>query len=88
MADHGNDPTWKSVRLYLNIQSDIESMLAERKAAGLPATITAKANADLAQILETAVNKLKQEDIGFGDLYDRYLSYDPVFDPNISKVGQ
>lgn len=88
MQDHGDDPTWKSVRLYLDIQEQVESMLAERKAAGLPSSITAKANKDLAQILETTANKLKQEDIGFGDLYDRYLSYDPVFDPNISEVGQ
>jgi hypothetical protein len=83
MADNGNDPTWKSVRMYLNIQLDVEQELAIRKAQGLPSSITAKANEDLATLLELSANKLKQEDIGFGDLYDRYLSYDPIFDPNI-----
>lgn len=88
MKDHGDDPTWKSVRVYLDLQASIEDMLAERKAAGKPSSITAKANIDLSNLLEATVNKLKQEDIGFGDLYDRYLSYDPIFDPNISGAVQ
>lgn len=83
MKDNGNSPTWKSVAIYLDTQASVERMLAERKAAGGAGSITAKANADLAAILELTASKLKQEDIGFGDLYDRYLSYDPVFDPNI-----
>lgn len=88
MKDHGNDPTWKSVKIYLNARSQVEAMLAERKAAGLPGSIDAKKNADLANFLDFTANRLKQEDIGFGDLYDRYLSYDPVFDPNVPGVAQ
>ena len=88
MADHGNDPTWKSVNMYLQIQSEAEKVLRQRKAAGKSGSITSKTNADVAFLLETTANKLKQEDIGFGDLYDRYLSYDPVFDPNLSGSAQ
>lgn len=88
MADHGNDSTWKSVSMYLQVQSEAEKILKQRKAAGKSGTIDAKANADVAYLLETTANKLKQEDIGFGDLYDRYLSYDPVFDPNLSGSAQ
>jgi hypothetical protein len=84
MADHGQDTTWKSVRLYLEVQDQVEKVLANRKVKG----IDAKYNADLKFALDTAANKLKHDDIGFGDLYDRYLSYDPVYNPLISGSGQ
>jgi hypothetical protein len=88
MADHGNDPTWKSVRMYLDTQAIVEQALRARKAAGGAQTISAKANEDLNNLLVETANRLKQEDIGFGDLYDRYLSYDPVFDPNLPGSEQ
>lgn len=83
MADHGNDPTWKSVALYLNTQDLANDILAARYAAGYPSSITAKANADVAAMLQATAVELKKQDIGFGDLYDRYFSYDPVFDPHL-----
>lgn len=80
MADHGNDPTWKSVAMYLQIRDEAEKVLATRKSTNL----TAKSNQDIAALLEQAANILKQQDIGFSDIYDRYFAYDPGYDPVIS----
>jgi hypothetical protein len=88
MSDYGNDPTWKSVAMYLDAQATVEQALKARKAAGGAQTIDAKSNMDLKNLLVETANRLKQEDIGFGDLYDRYLSYDPVFDPNLPGSEQ
>jgi hypothetical protein len=54
--------------------------LATRKSTNL----TAKSNQDIAALLEQAANILKQQDIGFSDIYDRYFAYDPGYDPVIS----
>lgn len=76
MADHGQDPTWKSLAIYLNVRNQVSDALVARGGTA----ITNKKNADLAAILETTANHLKQQDIGFGDIYDRYLDSDRVYD--------
>jgi hypothetical protein len=76
MADHGNDSTWKSISLFLDARKQIANILAKQDVK----SIDSKANAPLRFIYDDYVNKLKKEDIGFADIYDRYFSNDPVYD--------
>lgn len=80
MADHGNDPTWKSVSVYLDVRDKVDNVLKTRESNSLGA----KSNEDLAGLLEMAAFQLKQQDIGFSDIYDRYFAYDPGYDPILS----
>ena len=81
MSQYGDNPTFKSVAVYLEIREATEAALASRESK----SIDAKANADIKFAFESVANKLKQEDIGFGDLYDRWLSYDSVYDAVYSQ---
>lgn len=76
MNDHGDNPTWKSLAIYLNVRSQVSDALVARGGT----SITNKQNADLAALLQDVANQLKQQDIGFGDIYDRYLDSDRVYD--------
>ena len=76
MSQYGDNPTFKSIAVYLEIRQATEQALASRESK----SIDAKANADIKYAFEAAANQLKQQDIGFGDLYDRWLSYDSVYD--------
>jgi Arc/MetJ family transcription regulator len=85
MSQYGDNPTFKSIAVYLEIRTATEAALASRESK----SIDAKANADIKFAFESVANKLKQEDIGFGDLYDRWLSYDSVYDAvNSQGVAQ
>jgi hypothetical protein len=76
MADNANDPTWKSVAMYMKVRDQIAVTLSGRKSGN----IDAKENADLRNILEYYVSQLKGGDIQFSTIYDRYLSQDKVYD--------
>lgn len=76
VADHGDDPTWKSLAIYLSVRKEISNALVARGGTA----ITNKKNADLAILLEDTATQLKQQDIGFSDIYDRYLDSDRVYD--------
>lgn len=76
MDDNKDNPTWKSVLAYLNARQMMQGMLSDRQSKSL----TAKTNADLQYMWDAAVTTLKSEDIGFANLYDRFLSQDPVWD--------
>lgn len=76
MSQYGDNPTFKSIAVYLSIRQSAEQALANRESK----SINSKKNADIKYLMEDAVNQLKQQDIGFGDLYDRWLSYDPIYD--------
>lgn len=76
MADNKSNPTWKSVVAYLSIRDTIQQELASRPEK----SISAKANSDVSFMWDTLVTKLKNDDSGFKDLYDRFLSQDPVWD--------
>ena len=81
MNDNADDPTWKSVAVYMQIRQELAKSLAAR-----PVTdINAKANADLKLMLDYYVYRLKQGDIEFGDIYDRYLSQDRIYDKNLDR---
>jgi len=75
MEDHKDDPTWKSVRLYLNFRQVLAQELQSRSTK----TLNAKANQDLQVAYDAMVNKLSQDD-GFKQMYDRLLSQDLVYD--------
>lgn len=76
MQDNADNPTWKSVVMYLSARDRVSGMLAKRQSKN----IDAKENADLKVLLSAITLRLKSEDIGFSDLYDRYLDRDPVYD--------
>lgn len=81
--DHKDNTTWKSVKTYLQVRTQLSNALAKRQIK----TITAKANSDVYALYEAVVGQLKQEDIGFADIYDRYLSQDQVYYKYISDVA-
>jgi len=81
MSQYGDNPTFKSIAVYLEVRTATEAALASRESKN----INAKTNADIKFAFESVANKLKQEDIGFGDLYDRWLSYDSVYDAVYSQ---
>ena len=80
MKANADNPTWKSIAAYLALREQVANELENRRVKGL----RAKANIELANAFDAAVGKLKQEDIGFSDIYDRFLSNDPVYDKYIS----
>jgi hypothetical protein len=76
MADNGDDPTWKSVALYMKVRDSIASSLSGRTSGN----IDAKDNQDLRMALDYYVNKLKDGDLEFANIYDRFLSQDRIYD--------
>jgi hypothetical protein len=76
MADNADDPTWKSVAVYMKARDAIAARLR-----GRPSTnIDAKENIDLRIILDYYVNQLKAGDLEFANIYDRFLSQDRIYD--------
>lgn len=76
MDDNGTDPTWRSVAVYLQIRDSIGRALASRPSSA----ITSASNADLKLSLDYYVNQLKQGDVEFADIYERFLSQDKIYD--------
>ena len=76
MDDNADDPTWKSVSLYLKIREEFAKKLRAREVS----SIDAKSNVDLKLMLDFYVNQLKRGDVQFADIYERYLSRDMIFD--------
>ena len=76
MSDNADDPTWKSVALYMKVRDSISNSLRGRPSNN----IDAKENADLRMVLDYYVNQLKSGDLEFANIYDRFLSQDRVYD--------
>jgi hypothetical protein len=76
MADNGDDPTWKSVAVYMKIRDNIATTLSGRPSKN----IDAKENADIRVLLDYYVNQLKAGDLEFANIYDRFLSQDIIYD--------
>ena len=76
MADNGDDPTWKSLALYMKIRDSIATTLSGRPSKN----IDAKENADIRIVLDYYVNQLKAGDLEFANIYDRFLSQDIIYD--------
>ena len=80
MAKNANNSMWKSAAMYLEIRDKLAKSLAQRETK----SIDAKANADIKFIYDTLVLRMRNESEGFKDLYDRYLSQDPIYDKNLT----
>ena len=76
MADNADDPTWKSVAVYMKARDAVAARLRGRPSSN----IDAKENADLRVILDYYVNQLKAGDLEFANIYDRFLSQDRIYD--------
>lgn len=76
MADNGDDPTWKSLALYMKVRDSIATTLSGRPSKN----IDAKENADIRIVLDYYVNQLKAGDLEFANIYDRFLSQDIIYD--------
>jgi hypothetical protein len=59
---------------YLHYRDQVGQILATRK----DKTLTAQSNADLVELWDTIVNTLKDRNLAFSDLANRYLDRDPV----------
>jgi hypothetical protein len=76
MADNGEDPTWKSVAVYIKLRDELAATLRNRPSNN----IDAQENSDIKGILDYYVNQLKTGDVEFATIYDRFLSQDKVYD--------
>jgi hypothetical protein len=77
IAENADNPTWKSVKAYMEFRKVVAAELTSREAK----SITAKANSDVKMLYDAMVAKLKNDDkLGFAYLYDRFLSQDLVVD--------
>ena len=84
MARNVDNPTWKSISTYMQIRDIFAAKLAQRQSGSLDAI----SNTDLRLAFETIVQKLKQEDLGFSDVYDRFLSQDKLYYKALTKVAR
>jgi hypothetical protein len=77
IADNANNPTWKSIKAYVEFRKVVASELISRDTK----SITAKSNSDVKMLYDAMVAKLKNDDkMGFAYVYDRFLSQDLVVD--------
>jgi hypothetical protein len=77
ITDNADNPTWKSVKAYMEFRKVVAAELASRETK----TITAKANSDVKMLYDAMIAKLKNDDkLGFAYVYDRFLSQDLVWD--------
>ena len=77
ITDNADNPTWKSVKAYMEFRKVVAAELASRETK----TITAKANSDVKMLYDAMITKLKNDDkLGFAYVYDRFLSQDLVWD--------
>lgn len=84
MADHGNDPTWKSIKLFLDGRDQIAQLLSKQEVKN----IDSPSNLAIRLVYDNYIAGLKKDDIGFADIYDRYFVNDPVYDKVYTKVGK
>lgn len=71
-------PDIQTMGEYLRAREAFQKILAERKANGGSAVLTAQSNIDLAQIWDQIVSELKDQNITFGDVYTRMLEHDDL----------
>jgi hypothetical protein len=81
MADKADDPTWKSIGIYVKVREDMAKMLRGRPSS----SIDAEENLDLRMIMDYYISQLKAGDLDFAQIYDRFLSQDSVYDSNVGR---
>ena len=75
--------TWKSIAEYIKVRNIIADELAKRPSNSIDANV----NYDLKYTYENIVQKMKQDDLGFGDVYDRFLSQDKLYYKYVTKAA-
>jgi hypothetical protein len=78
MKDNGNKPVVGAIATYYDTRQQIQRELANRKANGGSASLTAKDNYDLDGLWNNTIAQLKQESLEFSSFYNRFLQNDPV----------
>lgn len=78
MADNGDRAVVKNIALYLEARDAIAGLLEQRDAAGGSRSLTAKANADVAQALDTYTTQLMKDSPEFEQFINRYFANDSV----------
>jgi hypothetical protein len=78
MADNGDRTVVKNIALYLEARDAIGGLLDQRDAAGGSRSLTAKANADVAQALDIYTTQLMKDSPEFEQFINRYFANDSV----------
>jgi hypothetical protein len=81
MADKADDPTWKSIGIYVKVREDMAKMLSNRPSK----SIDSEENKDLRLIMDYYIGQLKAGDLEFAQIFDRFLSQDSVYDSNVGR---
>lgn len=68
----------EGMRTYLQVRGMVQSLLAQRKAAGGAGSLSAQDNADVAKFWSAFGQYLKGRYVTFGDVYDRMLEHDDL----------
>ena len=83
VRDNEKTATFKSISVYFDYRKMFANELQKREAKSLDA----KSNTDLRIVYDAAVKKLKTDDpLGFGPLYERFLSQDLVRDKYLTPL--
>jgi hypothetical protein len=78
MAANGDRTVVKNIALYLEARDAIGGLLDQRDAAGGSRSLTAKANADVAQALDIYTTQLMKDSPEFEQFINRYFANDSV----------
>ena len=78
MSDNGDRTVVKNIALYLEARDAIAGLLDQRDAAGGSRSLTAKANADVAQALDMYTTQLMKDSPEFEQFINRYFANDSV----------
>ena len=78
MADNGDRAVVKNIALYLEARDAIAGLLDQRDAAGGSRSLTAKANADVAQAMDMYTTQLMKDSPEFEQFINRYFANDSV----------
>jgi hypothetical protein len=78
LAQNGNRPVVKSVKVYLDVRSQLQDMLLARKQAGGSSSLDANSNGDIAFVFDKIRTQLALESPEFSSFMYRYFPNDPV----------
>jgi hypothetical protein len=78
MTQNGNRAVVKQALVYLDGRKQIAAILQERDAAGGSGTLTAKSNADVAEVYQMFVDELTNGSPEFEQFINRYFANDSV----------
>ena len=78
MGDNGDRAVVRNIALYLEARDAIGGLLEARDAAGGSRSLTAKANADVAQALDIYTTQLMKDSPEFEQFINRYFANDSV----------